>query len=163
MTGLDFTFLGILLASVAIGAYRGLLRELISVGTWILAFAVAFTLAPRLAPRLSGFWEDPALRLGVAAVVLFVATLLVGGVLSLVVRQLVQSSGLTTGDRALGAAFGALRSVVVVAVLVQAAGLTALPQQPAWQDALLLDHFRDAAVWLRDWLPEGSRQLLSYS
>ncbi len=163
MTGLDFVILAIALISVLIGIYRGLLRELISLGAWILGFAVAFTLAPSLAARLPDSWGDPVLRLSIAAVALFVATLLVGGLISLVVQKLVQRSGLTISDRALGAAFGAVRSVVVIAVLVQAAGLSPLPQLPAWQDAVLLEHFRDAAIWLRDWLPEGSRQLLSYT
>jgi membrane protein required for colicin V production len=84
---------------------------------------------------------------------LFVVTVLVGGLVGYLAGELVAKTGLTATDRALGMIFGVARGVIIVAVLVLLAGLTTLPQDPWWQESLLLKHFQDMALWLRSFLP----------
>jgi membrane protein required for colicin V production len=63
--------------------------------------------------------------------------------------QLVKRTGLTGTDRMIGMIFGVARGVVVVAVMVFLAGLTTLPQDPWWQESLLIGVFQELATWLR--------------
>lgn len=99
-------------------------------------------------------WIDtPPIRDVSAFAILFVGTVLVGGLVNFLAGQLVAKTGLTATDRALGVLFGIARGIVIVAVLVLLAGLTALPQEPWWQEGLLLGHFQDMALWLRSFLP----------
>jgi len=81
-------------------------------------------------------------------------TVLIGGLVGYLGGQLVAKTGLTSTDRALGVIFGIARGIVIIAVLVLLAGLTALPQDPWWQESLLLEHFQEMAVWLKSFLPE---------
>ena len=89
----------------------------------------------------------------VAFTILFVSTVVLGGLVNLLAGQLVARTGLTATDRALGMVFGIARGMVIVAVLVLLAGLTTLPQDPWWSESVLLRHFQDLALWLRSFLP----------
>jgi membrane protein required for colicin V production len=84
---------------------------------------------------------------------LFLATLLIGGLIGLLASYLVDYTGLTGTDRLLGAVFGLARGSAVIVVLVLAAGLTPLPNDPWWQQSLLMGHFQEGALWLRGFLP----------
>ena len=48
-----------------------------------------------------------------------------------------QATGLSGVDRSLGLMFGLVRGVILVLILVALAGLTELPQQEFWRNALL--------------------------
>ena len=99
-------------------------------------------------------WIDtPSISDVVAFTILFVSTVVLGGLVNLLAGQLVAKTGLTATDRALGMVFGIARGVVIVAVLVLLAGLTTLPQDPWWSESVLLRHFQDLALWLRSFLP----------
>jgi len=95
----------------------------------------------------------PSLRVAAAFGGLFLATLLLGGLVGILASHLVDYTGLTGTDRVLGMGFGLLRGGAFIAVLVLVAGLTPLPRDPWWQQSLLLDHFQQTALWLRDFLP----------
>jgi uncharacterized membrane protein required for colicin V production len=100
--------------------------------------------------------DIPSLRIAAAFGGLFLATLLIGGLINILASYLVDYTGLTGTDRVLGMAFGLARGAAVITLLVLAAGLTPLPRDPWWQQALLLHHFQEGAVWLQSLLPAGT-------
>ena len=153
MNWADYLIIVLIALSMLIGLWRGLLREVISLTTWIAAFAIALLFAEDGAAHLTPYLDVPSLRIAVAFGGLFLATLLLGGLVGILASYLVHYTGLTGTDRVLGMAFGLARGAAVIAVLVLAAGLTPLPKDPWWQQALLLRHFQESAVWLRDFLP----------
>ncbi len=153
MNWADYLIIIVIALSMLIGLWRGLLREAISLATWIAAFAIAFLFAEDGAAHLAPYLDIPSLRVAAAFGGLFLATLLLGGLVSIIASQLVDYTGLTGTDRVLGMVFGLGRGAVVIAILVLAAGLTPLPKDPWWQQSRLLPHFQEAALRLRDWLP----------
>ena len=80
--------------------------------------------------------STPSVRMASAFAILFVATLIIGSLLSRLFTALVQVTGLTGTDRALGMVFGLLRGLVLVVVLV--AVLQASFAQDAWWSGSLL-------------------------
>ena len=88
-----------------------------------------------------------------AFLILFIITLILSGVVNFFANQIVQRTGLSGTDRVIGAIFGFMRGMVVVAALVLLASLTTIPKSPWWQDSLFLYQFQALAVWLRDLLP----------
>ncbi|MFZ1643380.1 MAG: CvpA family protein [Candidatus Contendobacter sp.] len=153
MNWADYLITIVIALSVLIGLWRGLLREVISLAAWIAAFAIAFLFAEDGAAHLTPYLDIPSLRVAAAFGGLFLATLLLGGLVGIVASQLVDYTGLTGTDRVLGMVFGLGRGVVVIAILVLAAGMTPLPRDPWWQQSLLLPHFQETALWLRGLLP----------
>lgn len=163
MTPIDFGIVIIFVISSLISLIRGFVKESISLASWALAFWVAYSFSPQAAGLVPASIETPSLRLAIGFGVLFVATLIAGALVNFLVSTLVQRTGLSGTDRALGMVFGMLRGAVIVAVLVLLAGLTPLPQDPWWKESMLLGHFESLAVWLRDMLPSDVADNFSYS
>ncbi|MEM7293654.1 MAG: CvpA family protein [Pseudomonadota bacterium] len=162
MTPIDYILLGIVLISCLISVWRGFLKEVFSLGAWILAGFFTFTFSSKVAVILPGFIESPTVRLGVAALLVFILTLITAGTVNYLIQKAVAKVGLSGTDRLLGLLFGLLRAVVIIVVLVLLAGLTPLPQEKWWQEALLLEYFVRASVWIQSYLPEDLARYLSF-
>ena len=163
MTLFDYAVLAIVGFSVLLGVIRGLAREVIALASWVVAFVVASAYGGAVASLLAPQIPDEQWRLLVAVVVVFVVVLVVMNMAALMVSKLLKSAGLGIADRLLGSVFGLARGVLVVLVLVLAAGLTALPRQPVWKDAMLAAPLEKLAVLVKQWLPQDWAKNISYS
>ena len=150
----DFAIIGIIVISTLIAIIRGFVKEAISLTTWILAVVISSLLSAKLAVLLPDSIQIPSLRIAISMAILFVCTLLVGGLANFLISTLVSHSGLSGTDRALGVVFGAVRGVLIVAVLILIGGLMQLSQDGWWQESLLLGYFETVAVWLKALLPD---------
>jgi membrane protein required for colicin V production len=162
MNWADYLIVILIAVSALIGLWRGLLREVISLATWAAAIAIAFLFAEDGGAHLAPYIELPSLRVAVAFCGLFLATLLIGGLVGILASRLVHYTGLTGTDRVLGMVFGLARGAAIIALLVLAAGLTPLPKDPWWQQALLLRHFQETALWLREFMPPDLAQQFQF-
>jgi len=162
MIWIDYVILAIIAISMFISVTRGFVREALSLVIWIAAFWVALTFSNELALRLEGMIETPSARVIAAFAILFLVTLVVGGLTNYLIGQLVKKTGLGGTDRAIGMLFGIARGGVIVAVLVVFAGLTPLPQDPWWSESLLLIHFQQLAEWMIEFLPPEYAGNFSY-
>lgn len=153
MNWVDYFILGLIGLSLLVSLWRGFVKEALSLITWIAAFLVALNFSDLLADRLTPWIELPSMRAAAAIAGLFIVVLIVGGLINFLIGELVKKTGLSGTDRVLGTVFGVARGVIIVGVLVMLAGLTALPQDPWWQDSALLPHFERLALWLADFLP----------
>ena len=150
---IDFAILGVILLSALISLIRGFIREAFSLAVWILAFWISWTFFRDLSLHMESFIATPSVRLGVAFVILMILSLTVGGLVNYLVIRLIKSTGLSGSDRFIGMIFGIARGVLLVAILVLLAGLTPLPQDPWWQQSVLIPYFQELALWLKDLLP----------
>lgn len=158
----DYVILFLVLLSAVIGLFRGFVREAFSLLIWFVAAWVAYRYSQAFSLYLSDLIELPSIRVAAAFGILLITTLILGALLSFLITQLIEKTGLTGSDRFAGFIFGIARGVVVIAVLVLLAGLTPLPQDPWWNASMLIGPFQEFAVWLRDQLPAGMASYLSY-
>ncbi len=152
MIWVDYVIIGIIGLSAVISLIRGFVQEALSLAVWVLAFWVSWTFFRDLATQLDWF-TVPSVQLGVSFAILFIATLMVGALVNFLVGQLVEKTGLSGTDRLIGVFFGAARGALLVAVLVLLAGLTPFPNDPWWQESLLIGYFQELALWLKSLLP----------
>ena len=150
----DYALLAVIGLSVLIGVWRGFLREFISLATWVAAVAVAYFFAADAAYYLTPYIGVPSVRAVVAFGALFLATLFLGGLVNLLIAQIVKHTGLSGTDRLIGVLFGAARGGLLVALLVMLAKLTPLPQDPWWGRSVLIPEFEPLADWLYRQLPD---------
>jgi membrane protein required for colicin V production len=162
MTVFDVIVLLIVVLSIAISVMRGLVREVLSLASWIGAFFVAKFGATVVASWLPAWISHPGVRLAVGFILVMIATVLLFSLISLQIVKVVKITGLQGTDRALGALFGFARGLVIAIIAVLLAGLTPLPQGRYWQEAVLSRPLEASANALKGWLPENIRSRISY-
>ena len=162
MSWLDYAVLGVIGGSIVWGLWRGLVREVISIVGWVIAFLAANLLAGPLGERLPHSVPTPQLRMLVAFLVVFIATLAVTTLLGLLLSKLVKAVGLGGLDRGLGAVFGTARGLLLVLAAALLAGLTSVPRQPYWRHSLSGLPLEHAVLALKPWLPKAFSERLRY-
>lgn len=110
----DWIILGVLAVSLGLGFFRGLVREAFSLAGWVAAYVVARLFHSALENLLVDSISTPSLRLAVAWGGLFVTTLVMASLISYLVLSVIESAGLRSVDRFLGAGFGVVRGLLLV-------------------------------------------------
>ncbi|VAW61070.1 hypothetical protein MNBD_GAMMA08-509 [hydrothermal vent metagenome] len=162
MTLVDFGIVTIIVVLLVLGLIWGFVKVAIALGTWLAASTISFSFAPNLAASLLTSIESPPMRLAAAMGILFVLTIMVGAVVSFLVRQFVSKTGLSGLDRVLGFIIGGSLGLVVVVALVFVAGLTNAPSYDWWQSSMLIERFEVLAQWLQGYLPDDVAKYFSY-
>lgn len=163
MTVFDFAVLGVMGVSILVSVLRGFLREVMALLAWIVAFWVANLFTDQLAPLLPAAIPSPELRFLAAFVFLFLGVLLLMTLIAIAVSQLLKAIGVEPLDRALGALFGFARGMIIVLVMVLLSGLTDLPKQPIWKNAMLSSPLEAIILQARPWLPVELTKRLNYN
>jgi membrane protein required for colicin V production len=74
----------------------------------------------------------------------------------------VAATGLSLADRGLGGLFGLARGIVIVLAGVILCGMTAIPQQAFWREALLSPIAETGARTVKPFLPAAFAQHINY-
>jgi membrane protein required for colicin V production len=153
VTIFDYLVLFVLVCSIVISTLRGLVKEILSLLSWIVSFIVANAYCEQLAEWLPAVVPGKSVRLIVAFIALFIGVRLLMLLLTMAIDALVKAAGLTLADRGLGGLFGLGRGLVLVMAMVLLCGMTAIPQQPFWKEALLSPLAETAARTVKPFLP----------
>ena len=162
MTIFDYLVLFVLISSVIISTLRGLVKEILSLLGWVVAFVVANMYGAKLAPMLPELVPGETARLIAAFVILFLGVRVLMGLLSLAIGALITASGLSLADRGLGGLFGLARGIVIVLAAVILCGMTSIPQQDFWRNALLSPMAETGARTVKPFLPGALAQHVKY-
>jgi membrane protein required for colicin V production len=160
MATLDWVVLALLGLSFLVGAWRGLMFEVLSVLSWVAAFVLAQWLGPEVAAWLPMEGAAEPLRFAAGFVLVFVAAVFAGGLLAWLTRKLVEAVGLRPADRALGALFGLVRGLVLVLALAVVVNMTALRSSGWWSESVTADLATAALRGMKPVLPEPFGQYL---
>lgn len=162
MTALDWVVMLLLSASVVLGLVRGVVVEIFSLGSWILAFLAAqwgaAAVGPFLPAELSG-----SLRYFAGFVAVFIVAIFVVLLFGRLVKGAAGVVGLGGVDKAVGGVFGLLRGLVILTGLALAAGLTALPQTDFWKNALSSRLLESLAMAVEPLLPARLVEHIHYN
>ena len=162
MTLFDYLVLGIVGASVLLRMWRGVVSELLALAAWVLAFFASRMFGATVAGWLSATVADPLVRQGIGFVAVFITVLIVVALARLLLRELLHAVGLGIVDRMLGSVFGILRGLAVVLVGVLVGGMTSLPRQSWWHDAMLAPPLETVVLAGKPWLPADVAKRIRY-
>lgn len=162
MTLFDYAVLTIISLSIIVSVVRGFAREALSLLGWVIAFFAANALSGIAAEWLAPFIQDGSVRVFAAFVSLFIVTLILMSLFAMMISRMLKSAGLGLEDRLIGGFFGFARGMLIVLIMVLVAGLTPLPRQHAWTEAMLSPPLEAMAGALKPWLPVAVSRYLSY-
>lgn len=158
MNVLDLIILLLIGASIAVGLWRGFIRESVTFVSWLLAAWLILRYAGPLADALTPWLAQETVRVVVAVLALALAALTLGAVVTTLLRRIAGTLGLGLLDRLLGIVLGLVRGVVVVTLLVLLAGVTPVPDAAGWQNSALIPSFERLARAALDRLPADTAE-----
>ncbi|UJP05271.1 MAG: CvpA family protein [Nitrosomonas sp.] len=162
MTIFDYVVGGVFVVSIVLSILRGFVRETLSIAGWIVAFIVAGAYSPYFEQFVPAEVVGETLRFSVSFVLTFLAVLLITALAIMLLTALIKGIGLGFIDRLLGSIFGFFRALVIVTVIVLIAGLTTIPHQSFWQQAMFSRSLETVALQVLPWLPEDLSKRISY-
>ncbi len=150
---LDFLIIATIAISLLVGIFRGFIREVLSLTSWIGAIWLAYVYVMDVAALLVPYIQQQPMRVVVAFAGIFVIALIVFSLLGYLIYRLIAIAGISGIDRSLGMLFGFVRGCVIVAVLIMVATFMDFTSQPWWQDSLLVHYFDPVIDMIRSLLP----------
>ncbi len=118
MTVADISILIVIVISMLLGLWRGLVKEAFSLVAWIAAVFVAGFFSAPLADLMINMLDSPTVRRVLASAILFVLVMFIGTLLGNFMARLSTAIGLKGVDRALGSLFGILRGMIIVLLVL---------------------------------------------
>lgn len=158
MVVLDWVIIGIVLVSTLISLVRGFIKEVLSLITWVAAFALALGFSQPASALVPKAVDIPSARVALAFLALFVVVLIIGGIVNWAVSTAVNKTGLSGTDRSVGMVFGLARGVFIIAILILLAHLTAMPKETWWQSSVLIPQFQVVSDWILAMIPADIAQ-----
>jgi membrane protein required for colicin V production len=144
-----------LVISIVMGLIRGFVKESISIATLVIAIWAALYFGPAVGETSQGWLSSQELQDWFGRILVFALILLIGGVLGWGISKLVRLSVLGGIDRVLGALFGVLRGIILVALMVVGGQFSGFDDDDWWQQSRLLPHFEVVADWIKIMAPVG--------
>lgn len=155
MPALDWIFAAVLLLSMVLGGWRGLVVEVLSLVNWAVAFVAAQWLALDVSRYLPMSGASEVMRYAAGFVLIFVASAVAGGLLVVVIRKLTEAVGLRPIDRVLGLVFGAARGVLLLLVATLVVTMTPLRDSQSWKESTGAGLCTAVIAGLKPVLPQG--------
>jgi len=150
MTPADWIIVAVITVSVIQAAISGFFHEAIGIAGLVFGYLLAAwnyqRLAARFAPHLKSMWLGEI----AAFLIIFLAVLVLAGIVGRIVRHIVKEAGLSFVDRFLGGALGLLRGGLMVAVILMS--MAAFTPTSTWLDGSELAPYflvvGRAAIWV---------------
>ena len=136
------------------GLFRGLVREIMSILTWVVAGAVSFLWAPIIANYLLIYIDYPLFNWLLSFVIILFLGLMLGSLITKLLRRIISASILGPTDKLLGLCFGSLRGIFLVFIILLTLSMTAFYESSSYRESFwtryLSPWISSSRLWLSD-------------
>lgn len=150
MNGFDWVIVAVFVLSVLVAVAQGFFYEAFSLGGMVLGYLLAAWEYGRIAPWYEPYVKSPSIANACGFLTIFFMVAVLAGIAGRVTRWAMKEVGLSWVDRMLGAAFGLVRGIVLVTVLVLA--FTSFAPDSAWLKGSQLSGYFLLSGKLATWL-----------
>lgn len=117
MHWIDIGIIIIVILSTVVGIYRGFIKEVLTLLSWVIGITLAYNFYHLLSPYLE-FIKIPIIRSVVAGVIIFISVIMLLSVVNFILSKSLGLVGFKWFDRSLGAGFGVVRAIALMSILV---------------------------------------------
>jgi membrane protein required for colicin V production len=142
MNEVDVAILIVIGLSCLFGLWRGLIKEVLSLLSWVAALLIARVYSQYLSDLMTGLIENEGARYVAAFAALFVIVMMLGTLLNFLFSKLLIVSGLKFADRVFGGVFGIARGVIIVMVIMFITSVF-VSETERWQQSVLIPYGMD--------------------
>jgi membrane protein required for colicin V production len=150
LSALDLFLIGILLFSLIWGLFRGLVREVLALGSWVFAGWLTWHYGATVGNYLTAWLSSEQVSHLVGSGAIFVGSLVAFTLISRVAYKQFRIAGLTAMNRVLGALFGIARGVVVSTLLLFGAQFSPATEASWYRDSELVPYFAPLLEFTED-------------
>lgn len=171
-TIIDAVIIAIIAISVIVAFFRGFISEALSLVVWVVAFMGAvmyYQDIGKILPNIFGGSvssinsEDSIFGDLISFAITFIGLLILLGLLNLFITFILRRLSISWPDRLLGAIFGLLRGMFIVAIIALFVIESPLKQTEYWNDAKLSSVATSWAKTLSSFIPENFLESINTS
>ena len=148
MNELDTAILLVTALSCIFGFWRGFVKEILALVTWIAALLIGWVGSDYLSGLMANIIENDSVRDISAFALIFIMVVLLGSVLSRVLAKLLTITGLRFIDSFLGGMFGIARGLIIVLVSMLISSIF-ISETEQWQQSILIPYGLPVVEWSR--------------
>ncbi len=139
MNQVDTAILIIIIISSAFGLWRGFIKEVLSLLSWIAALVVARLYSEPFAGMLVNLIDSSSIRYVTAFCLIFVVVILTGTLINHFLSKVLEITGLKFFDKLMGAVFGFARGTVIILVILFILNVF-VSETEMWQQSALIPY-----------------------
>ena len=148
MNGVDTAILVVTTLSCLFGLWRGLIKEVLLLVTWVAALLVARVYSETLSELMVNAIDSDSVRYVTAFALIFVVVMMAGTLFNHLLSKLLTITGLKAVDRLLGGVFGVARGVIIVLVILFISSVF-VSETEQWQQSTLIPYGLAMIEWSR--------------
>lgn len=157
----DYVLAAVMIFSALIGMMRGLVREILSLLTWVAAFILAYIFTNDVAVLLVAYVKSQPISQIVGFFVIFVVVILVGSIINHIIGRIITFSGFSLSDAFFGLLFGAARGFLIALFIVFAVSQSSLSQYAWFNDSRLSYSMHDLSVLISEHIIQTSKDIVT--
>ena len=151
MNWFDTAIITITGLSCAFGLYRGLIKEVLSLVTWIAALLIAKGYSESVSGVLTSLIDSNGVRYAAAFAMIFIVVMMLGTFLNFLMSKILTVTGLKFADRLLGGIFGIARGALIVLVALFFSRIF-MSNGEEWQQSTIIPHGLIAVEWSQNFI-----------
>jgi len=141
--------------SIVVGIFRGFVKEAISMAALLFAIWAALYFGPSVGNVSDNWLSSEELQMWFGRILVFFVILALGALIGWGISKIVRLSVLSGVDRFLGALFGTVRGILLVAVFVIGGQFAGFDNDEWWLNSRLIPHLEVVADWIKVIAPQG--------
>jgi membrane protein required for colicin V production len=144
---IDATFAVVVVVSMLFGLLRGFVREAASLIGWVAGLALALRYASALGAQLPFATSWPNARTLVGGALIIVGCLIVAAIVGRLLHAALAAAKLSGTDRALGAAFGLGRGLLLALLVAAVVVHEGFARERFWTESVSAPYLETALKW----------------
>ena len=137
--------------SCVFGLYRGLIKEVLSLLSWIAALLIARAYSESVSGMLSNLIESNSVRYAASFAMIFIVVMMLGTFLNFLMSKILSVTGLKFADRLLGGVFGIARGCLIVLVVLFVSRIF-MSNGEHWQQSIIVPHGLIMIEWVQNFI-----------